>query len=102
MVTPGARARMWPSTSPFLGSSQNTPHTHIPEGYTSRFGITYVDYATQKRHPKASARWLAQRFKGAKGKKKEEEEEKRGARWHDEEKTSLPFFCTALPLLTAA
>jgi len=74
-----ARARVWPSTSPSLASSHNTPHMRIPEGYTSRFGITYVDYATQKRHPKASARWLAQRFKGAKGKKKEEEEKEGGA-----------------------
>jgi len=28
-------------------------------GYTQRFGITYVDYATQRRIPKASARWYA-------------------------------------------
>jgi beta-glucosidase len=51
------------------------------EGYGSRFGITYVDYATQARHPKASARWLAERFKGAPRAadgKKEEEEEKGG------------------------
>lgn len=27
------------------------------EGYTKRFGITYVDYKTQKRTPKLSARW---------------------------------------------
>ncbi|MBW1710066.1 MAG: beta-glucosidase [Deltaproteobacteria bacterium] len=27
------------------------------EGYTQRFGIVYVDYATQKRIPKASAHW---------------------------------------------
>lgn len=26
---------------------------------TQRFGIVYVDYATQKRIPKASARWYA-------------------------------------------
>lgn len=32
------------------------------EGYSSRFGIVYVDYATQARHPKASARWLSQKF----------------------------------------
>ena len=42
------------------------PLSFHTEGYTSRFGITYVDYATQERHPKASARWLATRFKGAK------------------------------------
>ncbi len=27
------------------------------EGYGQRFGITYVDYATQKRTPKQSALW---------------------------------------------
>jgi hypothetical protein len=32
------------------------------EGYSSRFGIVYVDYATQARHPKASARWLSEKF----------------------------------------
>ena len=26
-------------------------------GYASRFGLVYVDYATQRRVPKASARW---------------------------------------------
>lgn len=29
------------------------------EGYSKRFGIVYVDYATQRRIPKASARWYA-------------------------------------------
>ncbi len=29
-------------------------------GYTKRFGVTFVDYPTQKRTPKASARWYAQ------------------------------------------
>jgi len=33
------------------------------DGYTTRFGITYVDYETQKRYPKASARFLLQWFK---------------------------------------
>jgi beta-glucosidase len=28
-------------------------------GYATRFGIVYVDYATQRRIPKASARWYA-------------------------------------------
>ena len=27
-------------------------------GYSKRFGIVYVDYATQQRVPKASARWF--------------------------------------------
>lgn len=30
------------------------------EGYTKRFGLVYVDYATQQRTPKASARWYAE------------------------------------------
>ena len=29
------------------------------EGYSKRFGIVYVDYGTQRRIPKASARWYA-------------------------------------------
>lgn len=29
-------------------------------GYTKRFGLVYVDYATQRRTPKASANWYAQ------------------------------------------
>ena len=28
------------------------------DGYDTRFGVTYVDYATQKRYPKASATFL--------------------------------------------
>lgn len=31
-------------------------------GYTQRFGVVHVDYATQKRTPKASARWLQQQI----------------------------------------
>ena len=30
------------------------------EGYTKRFGITYVDYPSQRRIPKDSARWYAE------------------------------------------
>ena len=30
------------------------------EGYSKRFGIVYVDYPTQRRIPKASARWYSQ------------------------------------------
>jgi beta-glucosidase len=30
------------------------------EGYTKRFGLFHVDYATQKRTPKLSAKWYAE------------------------------------------
>ncbi|KAI5118432.1 hypothetical protein M0805_009710 [Coniferiporia weirii] len=33
------------------------------EGYVPRFGVTYVDYDTQKRYPKASAYFLSKWFK---------------------------------------
>ncbi|KAG2006778.1 beta-glucosidase [Coprinopsis cinerea AmutBmut pab1-1] len=33
------------------------------DGYTTRFGVTYVDYDTQKRYPKDSAKFLVQWFK---------------------------------------
>jgi len=33
------------------------------DGYSTRFGVTYVDYETQKRYPKASAKWLIKWFK---------------------------------------
>ena len=33
------------------------------QGYTKRFGIVYVDYATQRRIPKASARWYSDLIK---------------------------------------
>jgi len=32
------------------------------DGYETRFGLTYVDYETQKRYPKASARFLTKWF----------------------------------------
>ena len=40
------------------------------EGYRSRFGLVYVDYGTQQRIPKASARWyrdLIRRWEGGAG-----------------------------------
>ncbi|KAG6907188.1 Beta-glucosidase 1B [Tephrocybe rancida] len=33
------------------------------DGYITRFGVTYVDYETQKRYPKASAKFLINWFK---------------------------------------
>lgn len=30
------------------------------DGYLTRFGVTYVDYETQKRYPKASGKFVAQ------------------------------------------
>lgn len=36
-------------------------------GYTQRFGIVHVDYATQKRTPKASYHWYADLIRGGKG-----------------------------------
>ncbi|KAF7792027.1 hypothetical protein EIP86_003054 [Pleurotus ostreatoroseus] len=32
------------------------------DGYVTRFGVTYVDYETQKRYPKASGKFIAQKF----------------------------------------
>ncbi|KAL0580566.1 Beta-glucosidase 1B [Marasmius crinis-equi] len=33
------------------------------DGYQTRFGLTYVDYDTQKRYPKDSGKWVVQWFK---------------------------------------
>jgi len=33
------------------------------DGYITRFGVTYVDYETQKRYPKESAKFLVKWFK---------------------------------------
>ncbi|PPQ65081.1 hypothetical protein CVT24_003035, partial [Panaeolus cyanescens] len=33
------------------------------DGYVTRFGVTYVDYETQKRYPKDSGKWLVKFFK---------------------------------------
>lgn len=32
------------------------------DGYLTRFGVTYVDYSTQQRYPKESAKFLIQWF----------------------------------------
>ena len=34
------------------------------EGYTKRFGLVHVDFATQRRTPKASAHWYRQLIAG--------------------------------------
>lgn len=36
-------------------------------GYASRFGLVYVDYPTQRRIPKASARWYAEMIRSERG-----------------------------------
>jgi beta-glucosidase len=33
-------------------------------GYSQRFGLVYVDFATQRRRPKDSARWYAEVIRG--------------------------------------
>ena len=33
------------------------------DGYGTRFGVTYVDYETQKRYPKKSGKWLVDWFR---------------------------------------
>ncbi|KAH0826519.1 hypothetical protein J3R83DRAFT_5526 [Lanmaoa asiatica] len=37
--------------------SSETPTAHRADGYLTRFGVTYVDYATQKCYPKESAKF---------------------------------------------
>ena len=32
---------------------------HTAEGYSKRFGLVFVEYGTQRRVPKSSARWYA-------------------------------------------
>lgn len=32
-------------------------------GYSERFGLVYTDFVSQKRYPKASARWYAAAIK---------------------------------------
>lgn len=36
----------------------NRKRTRRADGYVTRFGVTYVDYETQKRYPKESAKFL--------------------------------------------
>lgn len=43
------------------------------DGYGTRFGVTYVDYSTQKRYPKASAKFLIKWFR-------EHQEQEEGSR----------------------
>jgi beta-glucosidase len=41
-------------------------------GYSQRFGITYVDYPTQRRIPKASFHWYAELIRASRGGKGKE------------------------------
>lgn len=53
-------------------------------GYSKRFGITYVDYATQERHLKDSGKWYSSVIKnGGKFEINADEELAAGAKWHD-------------------
>jgi beta-glucosidase/6-phospho-beta-glucosidase/beta-galactosidase len=47
-----------PPVSICAASSSNRCSTTSSEGYAQRFGIVHVDFATQRRDPKDSARWL--------------------------------------------
>ena len=42
-----------------MGSEMCIRDSEWAYGYTKRFGIVRVDYDTQQRTPKASARWFA-------------------------------------------
>ena len=41
-----------------LNQRLTVPVCFRADGYLTRFGVTYVDYATQKRYPKASAKFV--------------------------------------------
>ncbi|OBZ77023.1 Beta-glucosidase 1B [Grifola frondosa] len=45
------------------------------DGYVTRFGLTYVDYETQKRYPKDSAKFVCQWFKDHVEKEEEPDDE---------------------------
>ena len=75
-----ARRSAWPSSRPttIVRSHRSRPPSSRPgyfywslldnfewaEGYIRRFGLAWVDYATQKRTLKASGHWYAQFLKG--------------------------------------
>lgn len=46
----------------YPNSPEIRPHATLSraDGYLTRFGVTYVDYETQKRYPKESAKFLIQ------------------------------------------
>ena len=43
-----------------LNQRLTVPVCFRADGYLTRFGVTYVDYTTQKRYPKASGKFVAQ------------------------------------------
>jgi beta-glucosidase/6-phospho-beta-glucosidase/beta-galactosidase len=45
---------------PAEGDGRNSLGVELRNGYGKRFGLIHVDYATQTRTPKASARWFAE------------------------------------------
>ncbi|KAJ2920434.1 hypothetical protein H1R20_g8959, partial [Candolleomyces eurysporus] len=53
------------------------------DGYTTRFGVTYVDFETQKRYPKDSARFLIKWFK-------EREDPETAAKWDAKATKTVP------------
>lgn len=59
LISPGVRSVLKPHARTYsdigLGFLDNFEWA---DGYITRFGVTYVDYETQKRYPKASGKWL--------------------------------------------
>lgn len=49
---------LYQATPPLIPTLGFLDNFEWADGYSTRFGVTYVDYETQKRYPKASAKWL--------------------------------------------
>ena len=45
-----------------MSSMQVSSNFEWADGYATRFGVTYVNYETQERFPKASARFISRWF----------------------------------------